>query len=114
MEKIITIGDKEVPFKATASTIRRYRQKTGRDLLADMQSISASMSSTAGLSSANLQAFEDVAYVMAQQADPTIPADPDEWLDQFDMFSIYQVLPQLVELWGLSMETIAEPANKKK
>jgi len=114
MEKIITIGEKAVPFKATAATIRRYRQRTGRDLLADMQAISTSVSSPAGLSSANLQAFEDVAFIMAQQADPTIPSDPDEWLDQFEMFSVYQVLPQLVELWGLSMETIAEPAAKKK
>ena len=48
---------------------------------------------------------------MAYHADHTIPADIDEWLDQFDMFSIYEVLPQILELWGENMET--EVAAKK-
>ena len=32
-----------------------------------------------------------------------IPKTIDEWLDQFDMFSIYQVLPEILELWGENM-----------
>ena len=38
-------------------------------------------------------------------ADPTIPDTPEEWLDSFNTFSIYQVLPQIIELWGMNMET---------
>ena len=38
-------------------------------------------------------------------ADPSIPKTIDEWLDQFDMFSIYQVLPQILELWGDNLMT---------
>ena len=30
---------------------------------------------------------------------------PEEWLDGFNTFSIYQVLPQLIELWGLNVQT---------
>lgn len=29
----------------------------------------------------------------------------EEWLDQFDMFSIYEVLPQILELWGDNLMT---------
>lgn len=36
----------------------------------------------------------------------------EEWLDQFDMFSIYEVLPQILELWGDNMVT--EVKTKKE
>ena len=35
----------------------------------------------------------------------TVPASPDEWLEQFNTFSIYEILPQLIDLWGLNVET---------
>ena len=41
---------------------------------------------------------------MAKHADPSIPDTPEEWLDEFNTFSIYQVLPSLIELWGLNMK----------
>lgn len=47
----------------------------------------------------------DIAYVMAKHADANIPDTPEEWLDGFNTFSIYQVLPQLIELWGLNVQT---------
>ena len=37
-----------------------------------------------------------------------MPDDPVEWLDGFNTFSIYQVLPKLIELWGLNMKSDAE------
>ena len=38
----------------------------------------------------------------------SIPNTPEEWLDGFNTFSIYQVLPQLIELWGLNVQTDVE------
>ena len=49
---------------------------------------------------------------MAKHADPSIPDTPEEWLDEFNTFSIYQILPQLIELWGLNTEVEIE--SKKK
>ena len=49
---------------------------------------------------------------MAYQADKTIEKDPDDWLDQFNVFSIYQILPALVEMWAINNITIEE--SKKK
>ena len=48
---------------------------------------------------------DSIAYVMAKHADPSIPDTPEDWLDSFNTFSIYQVLPQIIELWGLNTKT---------
>lgn len=45
---------------------------------------------------------------MAKPADANIPDTPEEWLDEFNAFSIYQVLPKLIELWGLNVKTDVE------
>ena len=50
------------------------------------------------LTSFSLEMFENIAYIMAKHADPTIPDSPEEWLDEFSTFSIYQVLPKIIEL----------------
>ena len=56
----------------------------------------------------SLEMFENIAYIMAKHADSAIPDTPEEWLDNFNTFSIYQVLPQLIELWGLNVKTDVE------
>lgn len=38
----------------------------------------------------------------------TVPDNPEDFLDQFNTFSIYQILPQLIELWGLNVQTQVE------
>ena len=59
----------------------------------------------------DLEIFENVAYIMAFHADPTIPGTIEEWLDQFEMFSIYEILPEILELWGSNLFT---DVNAKK
>lgn len=62
-----------------------------------------------GLDIESLEVFENIAYIMAKHADPdNVPSSPDDWLEQFNTFSIYEILPQLIELWGLNLETQAE------
>ena len=39
------------------------------------------------------------------------PEDVYEWLDQFDTFSIYVILPEIVKLWNLNQQT-QETAKK--
>ena len=111
MEKIINVNGLDIKFKATASTTRRYRERFNRDLfkdIADLQPYVEKEYLTAG----DLEVFENIAYIMAKQADPGIPEDPDEWLDQFEMLSIYEVLPQLIELWKMNTFEISETKKK--
>ena len=56
----------------------------------------------------SLEMFENIAYIMAKHADSSIPDSPEEWLDEFSTFSIYQVLPKIIELWGLNVQTDVE------
>lgn len=111
MEKIISVGGKQVGFKATASTTKRYRQKFNKDLFKDIEALLPKMEE-GSLGTKDLECFMDIAYVMAWQYDNTIPSNPYDWLDEFEMFDIYQILPQIVELWGLNVTQIEEPKKK--
>lgn len=110
--KKIAIDDKEVAFKASAAIPRIYRLKFQRDIYKDLRllekSIGDGSEENSNLDLFSLEMFENIAFVMAKHADPTIPDTPDEWLDDFNTFSIYQVLPQIIELWGLNVQTEAE------
>lgn len=113
MEKIISVGKKRVGFKATASTLKRYRKKFNRDFIKDFRKLQNDIENNPDeISAEALECFERVAYIMAWQFDNTIPASPDDWLDEFEMFDIYQVLPEIVELWSLSTTELEKPKKK--
>ena len=76
------------------------------------ENISEEERSQEQLSVLDLTIFENTAWLMAKHADNTVPDDPDEWLDGFEMFSIYEVLPQVMELWSLTNQTTAIPKKK--
>ena len=104
MRKTIIIDEKPVAFRATASTLKRYMDLTGRDLIRDFQAIEIEMKTTTEVSNSDvLTMFFNFAYVMARQGDGRIPDDPDEWLDSFETFPINEVMPQLITLWKQSV-----------
>ena len=109
IERTIEISGKEVPFRSSATVPRLYRAKFKRDIFKDLSKLEKSYTRRTKdgdeLQIEDLEIFENVAYIMAYHADPSIPGTIDEWLDQFDMFSIYQVLPEILELWGENMAT---------
>ena len=109
MIKQIEIDGKQVPFKASAAIPRIYRMKFQRDIYKDLKalekSIGDSSEESSNLDMFSLEMFENIAFVMAKHADASIPNTPEEWLDGFNTFSIYQVLPQIIELWGLNTQT---------
>ena len=104
--KTIEIDGKQVPFKASAAIPRIYRVKFHRDIYKDLDALGKAIdkedSSESHLDMFSLEMFENIAYIMAKHADPSVPDSPEEWLDEFSTFSIYQVLPKIIELWGLT------------
>jgi len=116
MTRNIKIDEKEVAFKASAAIPRIYRLKFGRDIYRDLAALEKNVGENeegkSNLDLVSLEMFENIAYVMAKHADPTIPNTPEEWLDEFNTFSIYQILPQLIDLWGLNVQTDAEAKKK--
>ena len=60
----------------------------------------------------SLEMFENIAYVMAKHADTNIPDTPEELMHGLKTFSIYQVLPQLIELRTLILQTHVRAKKK--
>ena len=128
LEKVVTIGDRQIRFRSSAAIPRLYRIKFRRDIFKDLTRLEktyrekarerttdnpdtedAEQGSTFEVE--DLEIFENVAYIMALHADQTVPGTIDEWLEQFEMFSIYEILPEILELWGSNLAT--DVASKK-
>ena len=110
IQKNITSDGINVPFKASAAVPRLYRLKFRRDIYQDFAALQKSVGENTEESSAldieSLEVFENIAYIMAKHAAPeNVPDNPDDFLEQFNTFSIYEILPQLIDLWGLNVET---------
>ena len=116
IKKNITVDGIEVPFKASAAVPRLYRLKFHRDIYKDFAALQTNVNEAeeedteaSGLDIESLEVFENIAYIMAKHASPeTVPDNPDDFLEQFNTFSIYEILPQLIELWGLNTATQVE------
>lgn len=115
LKREIEICGKTIPFRSSATVPRLYRAKFKRDIFKDLSKLEKSYKGKTEdgdeFQIDDLEIFENVAYITAYHADNSIPASIDDWLDQFDMFSIYEVLPQILELWGDNLAT--EVAAKK-
>ena len=113
MTKKINIDGKDVMFKASAAIPRIYRLKFHRDIYKDLRDLEKAVDSSSEEQSSHdlfsLEMFENIAFIMAKHADPTaVPDSPEDWLDEFNTFSIYQVLPEIIELWGLNVQSEVE------
>lgn len=106
--KKIDIDGTEVEFRASAAIPRLYRNEFGRDIYADLEKLGGDVESGTTLDTFSLEMFENLSWLMAKHANPdTVPDTPDEWLEQFNVFSIYTVLPAILDLWGMNTKTLA-------
>lgn len=117
MDKTVEIDGREVKFRATARTPRLYRMVIGRDMIQDMNKLMKAYErkkqNDDELDVIDLQIFEDVAYAMVRHANPDIEQKTaDEWLDTFNVFSIYEVLPHILELWALNTKQTSTAKKK--
>ena len=120
MEKVINIDGKDVRFRASGATPRYYRNVFGGDMLVDMSRLADSMDNSKASGSElpvdSLEVFENIAFIMAWHAAKVhgedFPDTPEEWLDEIEVMSIYNVLPELISLWGMNQKTIVK--GKKK
>ena len=109
IQKTVKVGEKEVTFRSSAAIPRLYRIKFRRDIFKDLSKLEKSYKGKDDggkeMEIEDLEIFENVAYIMACHADSSVPNTIDEWLDQFEMFSIYEILPEILELWGSNLFT---------
>ena len=123
LTKNIEIDGKNVAFAASAAIPRIYRIQFKRDIFQDMTKIEKSVKKSQDKQKENqvsesdipiedLEMFENVAFVMAKHAaqkkGQDFPNKVYEWLDQFNTFSVYTILPEIVKLWNLNQQTQVE------
>lgn len=111
--------DVQIPMRSDASIPRLYRMKFKRDILVDIgrladkfQNAKTQSAQIAAMGPADLEMFEDLAYMFAKHADPKVPEDPNEWLEQFATFSIYEIFPQIQDLWAENAKVTSIPKKK--
>lgn len=117
MEAEILIDGKLVKFRATAAVPRLYRIKFRRDIIQDMKIVQKALErknrDAENIPPEALQLFEDMAYIMAKHAEKdAIPESPDDWLEEFNTFSIYQIFPIIQSLWEGNTESLAIAKKK--
>ena len=113
MEKIITIGNKEVGMKATANTPKRYRNAFNKDLIREMQKLFNHLNSKTGELNGDVdfEVVENLAYIMAKQYDDSIGSQ-DEWMDEFGLADLYYAMSDILGLWGESQKTMSTPSKE--
>ena len=117
MEKTIEIDGRPVTFRATAAIPRLYRIRFHRDIMQDMalmrKEILKAQKEKKSVPVDMLTVFENVAFLMAKHADPSMEANTvEDWLEGFGSFSICTVFPAISELWLESIRTLVEAKKK--
>lgn len=136
MKKTVLINGIKCDLKSSAAIPRIYRLKFNRDIFKDMMRIQnqvelqekinrerAAEAEKEGkkldpdefesqLPIESLEMFENVAYLMHKHGDPSQPDSIEEWLEQFETFDIYQILPEILELWNIENNQMSAPKKK--
>lgn len=111
MIKTVTIAGIPVELKATGSTLIKYRNWFGRDLITDFKTVQRSFENGEEMSGEVFDVMAMLTYTMAKQADKTIPNDLEEWLDQFESFPISDFAVDVAMLWASSLQGKNEVKN---
>ncbi|WP_352416384.1 hypothetical protein [Oscillibacter ruminantium] len=125
MQKKIKICGRGMNMRASALLPRLYRCYFGRDMICDMRKLQKAYEAAnakyeteeerqdAQLSAIDLTIFENVAWLMLKQGGENVGDSPDDWLDTVDgVFSVYEILPQMLELWNINNATTSKPKKK--
>ncbi len=122
MEQTLTIDGKQVTFKSTAATPRRYKVQFGRDFFRDMLKLfpltkldlekakDDDETFQVLIEALDFDMFYDILWAMAKTADKEIP-EPMEWLDGFDEFPLTDILK---EAFPLMQSMLAKNMQTKK
>ena len=127
MTKTVVIDGKEYRMRASALTPRLYRAFFKRDMMRDMQNLMTAYNKMLALpedaaeeekTEANmaildhLEVFENVAWLFCKEGGEQVGGSPDEWLDTIEgMFSIYEAMPAIIDLWAENQITTSNPKN---
>lgn len=129
MTRTAIIGGKEYRMRASALTPRLYRAFFKRDIIRDMQGLITVYNKVIEVQKKedateeeqnavsmelldHLEVFENTAWLFCKEAGEVVGDNPEEWLDSIEgVFSIYEAMPVIVDLWADQQITTAKPKN---
>lgn len=125
MRKTIEISGIECNFKSSAAVPKMYRMKFGKDIFVDLSNLKKQlevqnkMKDESGEEESlfpidSLEMFENIAYIMHKHGDPAQPNDELEWLEQFETFDIYEVLPEILTMWEKENKQLSIPKKENE
>lgn len=112
MKKIITVDGKEFTLRASGLTPLLYHNEFGDDFMNDLASLTTSYEESGSFAPDLLIKAGKIAYVLNKQGDPEQPNTFEEWLDQFETFSIIEAFPQIMELLALNNKSTSTPKKE--
>ena len=137
MRRSIKINGEYYKFKSSAAIHRMYRIKFGRDIFVDLEQLAKQVEAQEKLKKemkekcekegkpfreedfistlpiSSLELFENIAFLMNKHGDPKQPSDVDKWLEQFETFDIYSILPQIVDMWNIENKQMSKPKKER-
>lgn len=112
MDKIIEIAGERMTLRANALLPRKYRHLFNRDLISDMRKVHDGYQK-GGDADIDTEVFENLAWLMLKEGGEDVGATPEEWLGSLDdPFSLYHILPDVVDLWLGNLVQTATPKKK--
>lgn len=109
MEKTIEIDGKQVRFKSTAATPLRYKAQFGKDYFSEIMKLEGltklgkAKNKAEALKEIDFDTFYNLVWILAKTADKSIP-EPLEWLDGFEEFPLFEIIPQVQDLILISIQ----------
>ena len=108
MEKTIYIDEQPIRLKSSAGLPKRYKAQFRRDYFGDLLKLSkvfenrgkgtkVASATFEDLDHLDMDVIYDIIWTMAKTADRNIP-EPLEWLDEFEVFPLAEIMPQIQEL----------------
>ena len=135
MRKKIIIEGKARTLEANALLPRQYRKEFGRDLIVDMKKLLGKVQLTAealkkarqdpdglaadlladpdALDGMDLSVVENLAWLMLRAGGEDVGDNVETWLASLqDFMTVYNIMPEIIELWITSQKTTAKPKKK--
>lgn len=112
MEKVITIGDKDIKLRSSAATYIKYRRVFKEDLFKTLQDMTKEMGEDGDIPDGAVAVLLQAAYIMALQADPKMTMDLETWLDQFELLDSIHGIQGVFEMLMGDQNTIDEAKKK--
>lgn len=135
MRKTINIEGTERTVDANALLPRQYRKEFGRDVIVDMQKLLGGIKLSAealkrarkdpdgmaaelladpnALGSMDLSVIENLAWLMLRAGGEEVGDTVEAWLGSLtDTMTIYNIMPDIVELWVSSQSTTSKAKKK--